>query len=488
MLDIISTYSPETITTLRTLREAVILELAKTEDPKKLLSFLSKCCIASIQDDEKIIRIGVPNEFVVQQLKKFFQQSLLHAVHEVHAPGYKIEYITLPILQEEDGSPLQADLKSLLKIENKPKPKLEKSVKDELTDYFGILFEKKYTFDNFVVGANSQLAHAAAQAVAADPGKVYNPLFMYGNVGLGKTHLMQAIWNAIITNHPEKIVVYLPTSKFIDQVIYAIRHGHLGRLMEQLSQVDVLMLDDIQFLAGKDKTQEIFHNIFNEFTSLQKQIVLTSDQPPKSLILLEARLQSRFSLGLVVDIKAPDLETRRAILQMKLKQKGAELPDDVISFLAQHITHNIRELEWAINILLTQQQLLGETVDLSHAKQALQTIGISTAPVSTPTDSEQPFVATSTANQAEQFEDILHKIAPYFGVEPSAILGQSRIKELSQARQLAMYMAKTKFGRTLQRIGDYFGGRNHASVIYAIQICDQELQRQPQLRKFMQGL
>ena len=356
MLDIISTYTPETIALLRSLREQLLIELSKSHDAKKVLSFLSKCCVVSIQEDEKTIRIGVPNEFIVQQLKKFFHTDLQRAIQEVHAPGYKVAYSTIPELSEDH--PLQVDVKRLLQIEEKPKTNLDTTIKDELGEYFGILFEKKYTFANFVVGGNTQLAHAAAIAVSAEPGTVYNPLFIYGDVGLGKTHLMQAIGNTIITDHPKKTVLYLPTSKFIDKVIFAIRHGHLSRFMEQLEQIDVLMLDDIQFLAGKDKTQEIFHNIFNEFYAKNKQIVITSDQAPKALTLLEARLQSRFTLGLIVDITHPDLETRKAILEMKLKQKGQSLSDEIINFLAEHITSNIRELEGAINILITHQQVL----------------------------------------------------------------------------------------------------------------------------------
>lgn len=489
MLDIISNYSLETMTTLRDLREQIIMEVAKTEDSKKILSFLSKCAVISIQEEEKAIWIGVPNEFVIQQVKKFFSTPLQHAVQEIYAPGYKLQYSSIPLLSEDH--PLHADLKKLLHIENKTKPWLETSVKQELSEYFGILFEKKYRFDNFVVGANNQLAHAAAQAVATEPWTVYNPLFLYGPVGLGKTHLMQAIGNSIIEQHPEKTVLYLPTSKFIDQVITAIRQNHLGRFMEQLSQIDVLMLDDIQFLAGKDKTQEIFHNIFNEFYSNNKQIVITSDQAPKALTLLEARLQSRFALGLIADVQAPDHETREAILQMKLKIKWMTLSDEIISFLATHITSNIRELEGAINILLTHQQLMHETPTLIHAQQALQKMGITEKQQSsTPTVAIQHYDQQSIpqGNYNDQVEHILWAVANHFGIEAGLMLGAGRNKEISQARQLAMYLIKTKLGRSLQRIGDYFGGRNHASVIYAIQICEQELQEKPQLRKFAQSV
>lgn len=489
MLDIISTYTPETIALLRTLREQLLLELSKTHDTKKVLSFLSKCCVVSIQEDEKTVWIGVPNEFVLQQLKKFFHTDLQRALQEVHASGYKIAYSIIPELTNDH--PLHAPVKKILHIDEKPKTSLESTIKDELGDYFGILFEKKYVFTNFVVGSNNQLAHAAALAVSNEPWTVYNPLFIYGDVGLGKTHLMQAIGNTIIAQHPEKSVLYLPTSKFIDKVITAIRHGHLARFMEQLEQIDVLMLDDIQFLAGKDKTQEIFHNIFNEFYAKNKQIVITSDQAPKALTLLEARLQSRFTLGLIVDIAHPDLETRKAILEMKLKQKGHSLPDEIIDFLAEHITSNIRELEGAINILLTQQQLLGQTLSLTHAHHALQTIGIiptsraAAAPTSSAASDQSSLHSWS---QHDNIETLLQRVADHFGIEVKALHGQGRTKELSQARQVAMYLIKTKYGRSLQRIGDFFGGRNHASVIYAIQICEQDIERHPQLRKFVQGM
>lgn len=491
MLDIISTYSPETIALLRTLREHLLLELSKSHDSKKILSFLSKCCVISIQEEEKTVRIGAPNEFIVQQLKKFFHTDLQRAVQDVHASGYKVAYSTIPELSE--NHPLHVDIKRLLHIEEKPKTVLEASVKDELSEYFGILFEKKYQFDNFVVGSNNQLAHAAALAVSDDPGNVYNPLFIYGDVGLGKTHLMQAIGNHIILHHPEKTVFYLPTSKFIDKVIFAIRHGHLNRFMEQLEQIDVLMLDDIQFLAGKDKTQEIFHNIFNEFYAKNKQIVITSDQAPKALTLLEARLQSRFTLGLIVDIALPDLETRKAILEMKLKQKGQSLSDEIINFLAEHITSNVRELEGAINILITNQQLLWQTLTLEHARGALQTIGITlqkpAAPQATHAGNNPTSLGSSMRNsQQEDIDTLLEQIVRHFGIEVTALRGQGRTKEISQARQLAMYLIKTKYARSLQRIGDYFWGRNHASVIYAIQMCEKELQENPQLKKMVMEL
>ena len=341
------------------------------------------------------------------------------------------------------------------------------------------MFEKHLKFANFVVGAHNQLAHSAAVAVAQDPGSAYNPFFIYGDVGLGKTHLMQAIGNSIIEAHPDKVVVYLPTSKFIDQVINAVRFNKLDALKQKLDEVDVLMLDDIQFLAGKEKTQEIFHTIFNDFHSKNKQIVLTSDSPPKELTLLEPRLQSRFSLGLVTDIKAPDMETRIAILETKCKAKATKLDRELIELIAMHVASNVRELEGALNIILTKQKLLQQAVTKEDVLESLQTLGIG---IDNPQAEQLKPGAVSVSgiakpiSQLSTFDDIVQYVATFFDIAVNDIRGSSRKKEISQARQLLMYIAKTKFNRSLQKIGDYFGGKNHATVIYAIKTCQATLQ------------
>ncbi len=489
LLNIINEYSSETKDTLRNLWKALLLDVAKSEDPKKILSFLNKCAVVGIDEKEKIVRIGISNDFVFQQVRKFFIKPLNKSVQETFNPIYKVELITYSDLQN-GNHPLQIDLKQLLKIEEKVvSPLLDESTKTKLTSYFGILFEPAYTFDNFVVGANSELAYSAAQAISKDPGNVYNPFFIYGNVGLGKTHLMQAIGNSIIANNPEKVVLYLPTTRFIDQVIKAIRFNKLGELMQRLEDVDVLMLDDVQFLAGKDKTQEIFHNIFNEFYAKHKQIVVTSDQAPKELTLVEARLQSRFALGLVADIKTPDRETRIAILETKLKKKGEQLDPELVDLIAQTVNTNVRELEWALNIVVTRKHLRQQELTENDILESLATLGFISDNENTQLSSEtggNKKNSPSNASQTQQFTSLVGRIATYYGLTVEDLKSQKRTQDVSYARQIAMYFAKQQFGWTLERIGQYFGGKNHASVIYSIKTFEERMSEDGAMKKTIQ--
>ena len=321
LLDMIQEYDAQTLQFLRETRENILKQLAVHHDHKKLLSFLNKVGIVAIDDQEKIVHIGVPNEFVLTQAKKFFAKAIKDAVNETYNPQYTCKFVLYPPFAGSHD--LLIDLKKVLNIRQ---TKVEQhavhtpTLKNELTDYFGILFDPKFTFDAFVVGSYNNMAFSAAKAVAEHPGEAYNPLFLYGNVGLGKTHLMQAIGNEIMHQFPDKVVVYLPTSKLVDEIVQAVRGNKLSNLLKKFDEVDVLLIDDIQFIAEKEKTQEIFHNIFNDF-QMKKQIILSSDRPPKELTHIEPRLKSRFALGLVTDIKAPDFETRIAILQSKLDQK-----------------------------------------------------------------------------------------------------------------------------------------------------------------------
>ena len=279
--------------------------------------------------------------------------------------------------------------------------------------------------------------------------------------------------------------------------------------MEKLEQIDVLMLDDIQFLAGKTKTQEIFHNIFNDFYAKHKQIVITSDQAPKELTLLETRLQSRFALGLVADIKAPDMETRIAILETKCKKKGEQLDTQHLQLIAQIVDTNVRELEWALNIVLMKKQLLKDNLTEKDIIESLATLGFKTQEHTTtdsyplPTTRNEECLGeglgvrvwsqtqkkqqhTKHTSQSSSLSTIIDNIARYYDIEPQAIIGNDRRKEVSFARQMAMYIAKTQFNRTLQKIGNYFWGKNHASVIYAIKIFEKHLKENPETRKIIE--
>ena len=478
--------------------------------------FLNKCAIIGIDEVEHIVHLWCPNAFVLAQVKKFFKKDLNKAVSEVYNPNYKINILTYEWLQNGD-SDLQLDLSKIVKqkktevrpdlwqlwqapIAGPQEPPLGHQIKTGLEHYFWILFEKKYNFDNFVVWATNELAYSAAVAIAETPGEVYNPFFVYGEVWLGKTHLMQAIWNHIISEKPDMTVVYLPTSKLIDKIIHAVRFNKLDVLKERLEAVDVLMLDDIQFLAWKDKTQEIFHNIFNDFVSRKKQIVITSDQAPKALTLLESRLQSRFSLWLVADIISPDAETRMAILKSKLAKKWETLDDAHLEIIASAVTSNIRELEWALNIIITRKQLLKKEITDNDVVHALETLGISVGPLAAVDNIQTQAnfvdappivpVANSTAPRTTVLQWVdasIQAVADYYGLKVKTIKWSSRMKEISFARQICMYITKTKYQRSLQKIWDYFGGKNHSSVIYAIKTFEKYLKANPEMNEVLKG-
>ena len=274
LIDIVDQYDPEKKEYLKELRTKVILQLSTQQDHKKILTFLSKAWIINIEDIEKKIYIGFANDFMLSNTKKIFNKSLKEAVQTVYNPQYNIEYIVYPPFS--NGSDLLINLWELLNI--KP-PKIDETIPKPLTselyDYFWILFDPSFRFDNFIAWSNNQFAYSAAKAVAENPWNAYNPLFIYWNVWLGKTHLMQAIWNEIISNNPDKVIIYLPATKLVDEIVWSLQHNKMSALMRKLDDVDALLIDDIQFLAWKDKTQEIFHNIFNDFQSKKKQIIIS---------------------------------------------------------------------------------------------------------------------------------------------------------------------------------------------------------------------
>lgn len=468
LIDLAQQYDSQKITYLRELWEKVILQLANSHDHKKLFSFLNKVGIIDIDEKEKIVYIGVSNEFVLTQVKKFFQKSLKEAIESIYNPQFGIKVLVYPPFL--NGSELLLNLKKILKVsDDKIEPLLSrKEVKHELTEHFGILFEPVFRFDTFVVGSATMIAFSAAKAVAEQPGTAYNPLFLYGNVGLGKTHLMQAIGNEIMQRYPDKVVVYFPATKLIDEIISATRTNKLPNLYKKFEGVDVLMIDDIQFLAEKEKTQEIFHTIFNDFQSQKKQVIMSSDRPPKELLHIEPRLKSRFALGLVADIKSPDFETRIAILQTKLAAKGEALDTHLLELIAKHIKDNVRELEWALNILLTRKKILHIELGEQDVVECLKTLWYSI-------DSDRSFTQVVNTKGVQNFGQLVEMVSSYYSIGVADLKSETRTKEVTVPRQILMYLAKKHFHWTFEKIGDYFGGKNHASVIYAVDNIEKKL-------------
>jgi len=319
----------------------------------------------------------------------------------------------------------------------------------------------RYRFDNFVVGSDNRLAHAACMAVAESPARAYNPLFLYGGVGLGKTHLLHAIGNAC---QPANLnVLYVSSEEFTNDLINAIRTHTTPAFREKYRQIDVLLIDDIQFIAGKESTQEEFFHTFNTLHGQNKQLVISSDRSPKALVTLEERLRSRFEWGLTADIQPPDVETRLAILRAKAERAGRNVPAEILEMIARQVQSNIRELEGALNRVLAYSDLSGIPLTIELAHNAL----------------------TDFLPQGVELEpdDVLSAVSKSFGISNSRLLGRERTREVALPRQIAMYLLREEGGISLPQIGDFIGGRDHTTVIYACDKINNLLETDERLRR-----
>ena len=325
----------------------------------------------------------------------------------------------------------------------------------------------KYSFDTFVVGSNNKFAHAAALAVAESPGKMYNPLFIYGGAGLGKTHLMHSIARFILEKDPSRKVLYVTSETFTNELIDAIRNGNnnvISSFRVKYRSVDVLLIDDIQFIIGKEATQEEFFHTFNELHSNKKQIIISSDKPPKEIETLEARLRSRFEWGILADISSPDYETRMAILHKKEENEGYQIDNAVIEYIANNITSNIRELEGALNKLIALSRLENREITVELAEEALRDI------------------ISPDQNREITPDLIIRTVAEQFHIQPSDITGNKRSSEIVIPRQVVMYLCRTLIDIPLKSIGTYVGKRDHSTVIHGIKKIEDEMASSENLR------
>jgi len=326
----------------------------------------------------------------------------------------------------------------------------------------------RFSFDNFVVGSSNQFAHAASLAVANQPGNAYNPLFIYGGVGLGKTHLLHAIAGQICQRVPNLIVEYLSAETFINDLINAIQYEKMAAFQKKYRSIDVLLVDDVQFMAGQERTQEEFFHTFNALYDSQKQIVVTSDKVPKDIPELEERLQSRFEWGLIADIQPPDLETRAAILNKKAQVEKIELPSDVCHFLARHIQSNVRVLEGSLTRVKAFSEMSEQPISIEMCKNVLKDV----------LGSKRSFIS---------IEEVMRNVAKHFGLKATDLKSPKRAKPITRARQIAMYLCRELTSESFPEIGSRFGGRDHATVIHAVNKItallevDSDLQRDMQL-------
>jgi chromosomal replication initiator protein len=382
--------------------------------------------------DGRRLRISVPNAQFREWLSKNYQGVLAEALQEIGHPDIDIDFEEPEDLASNRG-PAAADREPAN-------------------------LNPKYTFDSFVVGSSNQFAHAAARAVAEIPSKSYNPLFIYGGVGLGKTHLMHAIGHYILPRQARLNVLYISTDRFINEMINAIRFDRLPAFRQRYRAIDVLLIDDIQFIAGKDRTQEEFFHIFNALHDAQKQIVVSSDCPPRQIPTLEERLHSRFEWGLIADIQPPDIETKVAILRKKAEAERVEIPENVALFIASKVRTNIRELEGSLIRLIAYASLTGRDIDLPLAQETLRDL-------------------LNTEDKPVTTEMIQKFVADHYSLKISDLKAKNNSKSVAVPRQIAMYLTKTLTTASLPEIGKDFGGKHHSTVIHSVRKID-ELRRQ----------
>ncbi|MFK7899275.1 MAG: chromosomal replication initiator protein DnaA [Cyclobacteriaceae bacterium] len=409
--------------------------------------------ITPIRLDKNILTIQVPSQFFYEWLEEHYVDILRNALYETLGVAGKLEYSVI-VDKGEKNQPLSVKLpnnkKQTTKKEKELVPHNPFDLKKIDLQLFDSQLNPNYTFDTLIEGDCNRLARSAGMAVANKPGVTsFNPLMMYSNVGLGKTHLVQAIGNQIRAQHPDKLVIYVSSEKFANQIINAFKNNNLQEFANFYMQVDVLIIDDVQFLSGKEKTQEIFFHIFNHLHQSGKQVIMTSDRAPKELRGLEERLISRFKWGLTADLQQPDFETRMAIILKKTEADGIEIPHDVVEYLAHNVDTNIRELEGVIISLIAQASLNKKEIDLTLAKYTLKNI-------------------IQETDREVNIDYIQKFVCDYYNISLDLMKSKTRKREVVVARQVAMYFSKSYTDLSLKSIGYHFGKRDHSTVIHAL--------------------
>jgi chromosomal replication initiator protein len=438
---------------IKELWEAALGEIKLNISKANYLTWLKDTFILDVKDDT--VFIGVPSSFTKEWLENKYHKQILHALYGLDPKIKKIEYL------------VTTNKNSLKKIETKKTKRSSTisklSVLDEQLE-FNIDSETnlnpKYLFENFIVGTNNELANAAALAVVENLGKKYNPLFIYGGVGLGKTHLLQAIGNELRKGKKKLKILYATSEKFTDDLVNAIRNQKMTEFKKSFRNLDLLLIDDVQFIAGKDKTQEELFHTFNTLYGKNKQIVFTSDRPPKSIPSIEERLRSRFEGGMIADIGYPDFETRLAILENKSQDISHLINDDILKYIAEAIPRNVRELEGALNRVIAHARLKNSPISLEETKKILSLI-------------------LNKSNKYISPKEVIKKIVSFYDLKEDDILGHSRKKELVKPRQIVMYLLREELRYSYTSIAEKLGNRDHTTVIHAYKKISSEIEKNP---------
>lgn len=424
------------------------------------------------QDAESVV-IGVPNVFIKQQLERKYNDLIAETLRKNGVSPDKIEYkIHSAASKKVLDEPLMSN--SSLKAASSASTPVNRhlvsapSQNSSVAQSYRQGLNERYTFENFIVGSGNELAYAACQAVATTPGTKYNPLFLYGGVGIGKTHLMQAVGNAVISQKPGSRVLYVSSEQFLQEFVNALRYKKISDFTEVYRTADVLIVDDVQFIAGKEKAQEEFFHTFNALHQANKQIIISSDKPPRDIPTLEDRLRSRFVWGMSIDMQIPDFETRCAIIQTKAENHAVELPTDVVEYLANNVQTNIRELEGALNQLLAFCDMRGLDPNLAIVSGLLG--GAKTRP------------------KHISAKQIIERTARHFQVSIDEILGSKRDKDIVVPRQVAMYILRSELHLSFPKIARELGRKDHTTAIHSVEKIEKEIHLDSDIRTAVQDI
>ena len=445
----------------RELWQTVLAKIELTLSRPNFLTWFRDTDIA--RSDDKTVTVSVPNGFAREWLQNKHHKAILHALRETNPEIKEVLYIIGPPQSSALTSPFKDRTAQHRKHMSMPISLMgdEQSLRDlSLNPETGL--NPRYTFSNFVVGSFNELAHAAAQSIVKNPGGSYNPLFVYGGVGLGKTHLIQAVGNELITRTPEARVRYIPSEKYMIEIVEALRNQSMNALKEKYRSVDLLIMDDIQFIAKTEKMQEEFFHTFNALYERNKQIIISSDKPPAAIATLASRLRSRFEGGMIADVGLPDMETRLTILKKKAETKEIALGEDVLRMVAEQITTNIRELEGALNQLVMASKLSASPINAETAKK----------------------IIAASAAAPKKFlspKKIIKAVADFYDMSEKDIIQQSRKKDVVRPRQIAMYLMREHLKNSYPSIGEKFGGRDHTTVIHSCEKVGQDILTNPEL-------
>ncbi|MGE0448426.1 MAG: chromosomal replication initiator protein DnaA [Vicinamibacterales bacterium] len=410
-----------------------------------------------IAEDATSVGVRVPNSLFKDWLTKHYSGVIAESLAELSRPQLVVNFIADG---QSDGSAIPLSAEETVIMQTAPAPETPGS---------SVGLNPRYTFDTFIVGSSNQFAHAASRAVAEAPSRSYNPLFIYGGVGLGKTHLMHAVGHYVLQHDRNLKLTYISSERFMNEMINAVRYDRIIDFRERYRTVDVLLVDDIQFLAGKEGTQTEFFHTFNALYDSQKQIVLSSDCPPHEIPQLEERLRSRFEWGLIADIQSPDLETKVAILKKKAEAEAVPLPDDVAIYIAGRIKSNIRELEGSLIRLVAYASLTGQEISLALAQEVLWNI----------LDHEE---------KAVTIEIIQKYIADYYNLKLAELKSRNNSKSVAMPRQIAMYLCKSLTHASLPEIGRSFGGKHHSTVIHSIRKVEELRKKDSDFNNLIAGI